>query len=116
MQVHIPLTADFLGKEDYFTNMVTDLWEKGYVVVESLIQTKDFPLTQRSITDPAILETLVSSSKPVEKSDDLPIVQDIASLQRREKIVAELVEWCGLQGYDASMMEAYDILVFACDS
>ena len=66
IQVHVPLTSEFLGKEDYFTSMVLALWKRGYIVVQSIIQTKDFPLVQRSITDPALLLQIEEHRKHIE--------------------------------------------------
>lgn len=114
-QMHVPLTGEYMGKEEYFTRIVSDIRNQWYVVVQSIVQTKDFPLIQRSITDPTLLETLVSFLKDVEKEQEFPIVQSIASVQRREEILQQLTEWCGEHGLDASIMEEYDIALLACD-
>lgn len=116
MQVHIPLTGEFLGKESYFTDMVSALWNQWYVVVQSIIQTKNFPLIQWSITDPTLLETLVSSLKQVEKTADLPIVQSISTVERRKHIFAAFEEWASSQWFDANLLDEYDVIVLSCDS
>ena len=116
MQVHIPLTGEFMGKEDMFTDMVQALWEKSYIVVQTIIQTKEFPLIQRSITDPTLVETIVSRLKGVEKGDELSIVESIAPVQRRAKILAEFFAWCEENNHDTTLFEQYDIAVLRCDS
>ncbi len=116
IQVHIPLTGAFLGKEGYFSDMVADLWKEGFVVVQSVIQTKNFPLIQWSITDPTLLETLVSSLKQVEKPADLSIVQSIATVERRKQIFVAFEEWATSQGFDANLLDEYDVVVLSCDT
>lgn len=116
IQVHIPLTGEFLGKEGYFSDMVADLWKEGFVVVQSVIQTKNFPLIQWSITDPTLLETLVSSLKQVEKPADLSIVQSIATVERRKQIFVAFEEWATSQGFDANLLDEYDVVVLSCDT
>ncbi len=111
-QVHVPLTGEFLGKEEEFTKIVSDFRSRGYVIVQSIIQTKDFPLIQWSITDPSLVELL---AKQIENSAESPIVQTIGPKERRDSIVTQLVDWLEENGYDASLCEQYDIAVITCD-
>lgn len=97
IQVHVPLTSDYLGKEDYFTGLVNELRGQGYVIVQSIVQTKDYPLVQWSITDPALLQTLVSMMKEIENTEGTDIVQNIVAIDRRDNILAELVNRCEQQ-------------------
>ncbi|MBP6910933.1 hypothetical protein KBC03_05080 [Patescibacteria group bacterium] len=90
MQVHVPLTAERMGTENEYSQIVQDLRQAGYIVVQSLIQTKDFPLIQWSITDPTLLAMIVEEVKQIENTPKTDIVQTIAATERRDSIVAEL--------------------------
>lgn len=116
LQVHIPLTSEFLGKEDYFTEIVDAWWQKKYLIVQTILQTKDYPLVQWSITDPGLLVSIVAMMKKIEKTEGTAIVEPIASLVRRDEIVAQLVEWSHEQWYDASLLDEYDVALIKCDS
>lgn len=113
-QVSIPMTGTFMWKEQEFTTMVTDLWAQWYIVNQSLIQTKDFPLIQWSITDPRLLETIVGHFKEIEKGKDLSTI--ITQLDRRDKVVAELIDWCWEQDLKGVDFDEYDIALIQCDS
>lgn len=116
VQVHVPLTSQFLGKEDYFTQIVLALWQRGYIVVQSIIQTKEFPLIQWSITDPALLLQINEHSKHIENSLGTYIVPNIASEDRRDRTVEQLTNWCEENGYKTTMLDGYDIALIKCDS
>ena len=58
IQLHVPLTSEFMGKEDYFTGLVKALWAKRYIIAQTIMNAKDYPFVQRSITDPALLKIL----------------------------------------------------------
>lgn len=116
LQVHIPLTGKFIWQEDYFNDIVSTLWQKGYVIVQTVIQTREFPLIQWSITDPTILETLVSHLKDVETDGVLPIIKSIATVERRKFVLWQFFAWCEEHNHDASLFETYDIMPLRCDS
>lgn len=116
MQVHVPLTSQWLGKEDYFTNITNALWKRGYVVVQSIIQTKDFPLVQRSITDPDLLLQINEHSKHIENSLGTYIVPNIAPVDRRDGIAQQLIDWCEENGHKTTLLDGFSIGIIKCDS
>lgn len=94
IQLHVPLTSDYLGKEDYFTQLVHDLWVKRYIIVQTIMDAKEYPFVQWSITDPALLEVLIPFMKGIENEDQTAIVSSILASERRAEIVEHLVQRC----------------------
>lgn len=113
MQVHIPLTGERMGKEENYAQMVRDLWNQHYIVVQTIIQTKDFPLIQWSITDPALLQQIVQQSDMgKEKKNDI----HIGAVDRRNMTIEMLTNWCEENGYKTDILDDYDIALIECDA
>lgn len=113
MQVHVPLTGELMGKEDIYTKIVHAFWAKGYVIVQTIMQTKDFPLIQWSITDPTLLAYLV---KNIENSQTTDIVPTIGSADRREQILQDLVNRSEQNEHKTDLLDEYDVMPIRCDS
>lgn len=77
---------------------------------------KEYPFVQWSITDPALLEILIPQMKQIENEDKTAIVSSILASERRAEIVNQLVNRCEEQGYDASLLDEYDVSLMRCDS
>lgn len=115
IQLHVPLTSAFLGKEDYFTELVNALWTKRYIIAQTIMHAKEYPFVQRSITDPALLDILVPHMKQIENQSWTDIVPNILAVQRRAEVIAQLFSRLEQEGYDASLLDAYDISLMRCD-
>ena len=114
VQVHIPLTGERMWKEDEYAHVVSELWKLGYIIVQTLIQTKEYPQIQWSITDPVLIrEWFYKMIETKERKDKIP---DILPAERREKIVGELTNWLEEQEYNTEMLDSYDIALIASDA
>ena|GEM_PF-5814806 len=116
MQVHIPLTGERMAKEHEYTAIVHELRKMGYVVVQSIVQTKEYPLVQRSITDPTLVASLIADSNAIENTSETATLQPIISAERRNKVIAELIDWCEENDYKTDIFDDYDIIPLRCDS